>query len=228
MTEWLKDRWEILRLTLKHPLPFLALGFFQAAALALGYFHPPFSRTPWLNWLVEIPWYAWALAWLAALWFSTLDYSVERKKRFDETSVNFFKAYLDHLVKEGHQLFQFAGEKDFYSRISHWQRKIIEGVAIGLGHGESGKFFHKMEAQSPLSEAYRQSQASKSDEPLSRAIQARLDELGQIRLSLPERDGEGKELALGEEGPAGRVPVKPAGLLTGGVEPPPSKRLPPK
>ncbi len=229
MIQWLNDRWDIFRLSLRHPLPILAIGFFQAAAVALGFFHPPGFFAPFLNWLTRMPWYGWVIGWLAVFWYSTLDYSVERKKRFDLTSVNFFKAYLDFLIKEGHQLFQHAGEKDFYSKISHWQRKAIQGIAIGLGPGESEKFFQKMEAESPLSEAYRESVASKSDEPLSRSIQSRLDELSLIRMGLPkEEDGEKTDLLAGTTGQMERVPPKPAGLLTGKTEPPPAKRLPPK
>lgn len=229
MVQWLKERWEILRLSLKHPLPFLVFTVFQAAAILLDFFPLPPSSAPFLSWLTGLPWYGWVIGWMAVLWFSTLEYSVERKKRFDETSVNFFKAYLEFLIKEGHQLFHQAGEKDFYSKVSDWQRKAVEGIAIGLGHEESQKFFQKVESKSPLSEAYRESDSSRSGEPLSRALQARLEELDFIRLSLPENEDEVKnKLLAGTVEKRGQVPVKPAGLLSGEAEIEPAKRLPKK
>ncbi|GEM_PF-3203877 len=229
MVQWLQDRWEILRLSLQRPLLFLVLAFFQGAALFLGRFPPPASTLPFVDWLTQIPWYGWAIGWLAVLWVSTMDYSVERKKRFDLTSVNFFRAYLEHLMKEGSLIFRHAGEKDFYSKISDWQRKAVQGIAIGLGPEQSKEFFQKVEAKSPLSEAYREASNAKSDEPLAKCLEARMEELNLIRLSLPEREEEtGKELLTGGAPAPQRMPVQPAGLLTGEVEPPPKPRLPKK
>lgn len=229
MIQWLKERWEILRLSLKHPLLFLVFSALQVAAIVLDFFPPPPALVPFLHWLTGLPWYGWVMGWMAVLWLSTLEYSVERKKRFDETSVNFFKAYLEFLIKEGRQLFNHADDKDFYSKISDWQRKAVEGIAIGSGHEESQKFFQKVESKSPLSEAYRESTASRSSEALARCLETRLEELSFIRLSLPENEEDANnKLLAGPVEKGGQVPVKPAGLLTGEVEPPPVKRLPKK
>jgi len=227
MIQWFRDRWEILRLSLKRPAPFLVFAFFQGAALLLGYFPPPGSIRPFVDWLIQMPWYGWVIGWLVVFGMTTLDYSVERKKRFDLTSANFFRAYLEHLLKDGSQVFQHAGEKDFYTRINDWQHKAVQGIAIGLGPEQSKDFFQKVEAKSPLSEAYRQATASKSDEPLAKSLEVRLEELNLIRLSLPEKEEEpGKELQLGGASSSQRMPAQPAGLLTGEVEVEPAKRSP--
>lgn len=229
MLQWLKDRFEILRLSIRRPVPLFILAFFQAVALLLGLFPPPGWAAPFLRWLTAWPWYGWVIAWLAFLWLSTVEYSVHRKKRFDHTSLNFFRAYLEFLLKEGRQLFQYAGEKDFYSKIDDWQRKAVEGIAIGLGPEESKKFFQKMESISPLSKAYRESAASKSGEPLARSLEARLEEINLIRMSLPEREGEERNALLTPDpAKAAPGPVSKPVLLEGKVEPPPSKHLPPK
>lgn len=216
MLQWLKDRWEILWLSLKRPLLLLVFAAFQAAAILLGLLPPPGWLSPFLGWFTSIPWYGWVIGWLIVLWSCTLDYSVDRKKSFDETSTNFFKAYLDFLLKEGRQLFQYADDKDFYSKISNWQRKAVQGIAIGLGPSESGKFFQKMESQSPLEQAYRKSQEQKTSEALCRSLEDRLEELGQIRLNLPEAEDESSALALGETGKAGgKAPHPQVALLPG-------------
>lgn len=228
MLQWLKDRWDILR-SLEHPLPFLLLGFIQVAAVLLALFPPSGWMAPWMGWLRAFPGYGWIIGWLLVLWGSTLRYSVERKKRFDETSVNFFKAYVDFLMKDGHQLFHQAGGKDYYSKIADWQRKAVEGIAIGLGPEESKNFFQKVESKSPLSEAYRESTASKSGESLSRALRERLEELRLLRMNLPEGEGREKErgdLLASGAGKAERAVPETAGLLTGEVENPPIQRLP--
>lgn len=223
------DQLEILWLSLRHSALTLVFVLLQAAAMLLVFLHPPIASSPYLAWLVNLPWYGWVIGWLAVLWLCTMRYSADRKKRFDLASANFFKAYLEHLIKEGSLIFQHAGEPGFYSRINDWQRKAVQGIAIGLGPEQSKEFFQKVETKSPLSEAYRQAVASKTDEPLSKSLEARLEELNHIRLSLPEKEEEtGKELQLGGSPSSQRVPVQPAALLTGEVEPPPSKRLPKK
>lgn len=228
MLQWLQDRWQILR-SFENPIPFLALGLFQIGFLLVVVFPPTGAAAPLLAWMAALPWYIWIIGWLLVLWLSTLRYSVDRKKRFDETSANFFKAYLEFLVKDGHQLFHREGEKDYYSKVYDWQRKAIQGIAIGLGPKESEDFFQKVDSKSPLSAAYRESAASGSNEPLSRALQVRLEELNAIRLGLPEKEDEGKkERALENAGTREKVPVQPAGLLTGEMENPPTRRLPPK
>lgn len=227
MIQWFKERSEILWLSLKHPLLFLVFTTFQAAAILLAFIPPPAGIAPFLNWLTGLPWYGWVIGWMAVLWLSTLEYSVERKKRFDETSVNFFKAYLEFLIKEGRQLFNRADDKDFYSKINDWQHKAVQGIAIGLGPEQSKEFFQKVEAKSSLSEAYRESTASKSNEALARCLEARLEELGFIRLSLPENEEEANnKLLAGNAERKEPTAVKPAGLLPGEVAPPPAKRLP--
>ncbi len=230
MIQWLKNRWEVLG-SLGHPLPFLVFGFFQVAGVLLSLFPPAGWAAHLVGWLRAVPWYGWAIGWLFILWGSTLTYSVERKKRFDLTSSNFFRAYLDFLIKEGHQLFHHAGEADYFSKINDWQRKAIQGIAIGLGPKASEDFFQKVESRSPFSDAYRESTASKSGEPLSRALQARLTELGFIRMSLPESENEEQSkggLVAKEEVRKQRASAPTAGLLTGEVEAPPAKRLPKK
>jgi hypothetical protein len=227
MAQWLKERFEILQLSLKHPVPLLLFGSFQLAAILLAFYPPSLTWAPFLAWLTAFPWYGWAIGWLIFLWFSTLEYSVQRKNRFDETSLNFFRAYLDFLIQAGHKLFQHSGEKDFYSKINDWHHQAIQGIAIGLGPVESEKFFQRVEAKNPLSEAYRESTASKSGEPLSRWLQNHLEELGQIRLSLPEnQEAERKELAAYEGPQAGPSPPKKMELLPGEVKPPSTKRFP--
>ncbi len=231
MLQWLKDRWEILR-SLEHPLPFLVFGFFQVVAVLLALFPPTGRAARFVGWLGSISWYGWVIGWLLVLWGSTLTYSVERKKRFDKTSANFFRAYVDFLMKEGHQLFHHAGETGYFSKINDWQRKAIQGIAIGLGPKASEDFFQKVESKSPLSDAYRESTASKSGEPLSRALQVRLEELSLLRTGLPEdkeeREKERGDLLALDAGKSERDAPKTAGLLTGEIEVPPVKRLPPK
>lgn len=229
MIQWLKNHLEVLHLSLGSSLPFFAFALFQVLALVFSYFPPPPAVGLYFFWLIGIPWYAWVIGWLSILWVLTLNYSVRRKKRFDETSINFFRAYLDFLIHQGHQLFHHVDAKDYYTKINDWQHQAIEGIAIGLGPVESQKFFQKMESQNPLSKAYRESTNSRSGEPLSRWLQKQLEELGQIRLSLPEREEkESKELAApGRNEPGSPAPGR-IELLAGETEPPPTKRLPPR
>ena len=229
MFQWFKNRLEVLHLSVGTSLPFWVFGLFQLAALAL-WFHPvPPQVGLYFFWLTGLPWYAWVIGWLLILWVLTLNYSAQRKKRFDETSINFFRAYLDFLIHQGHQLFQHVDAKDFYSKIDDWRHQAIQGIAIGLGPVESQKFFQKMETQNPLTQAYRESTAARSGEPLARWLQKELDELGQIRLGLPEREESvGKELAITSPETSSAPALGKIELLTGEVEPPPAKRLPPR
>ena len=183
MLQWLQDRLEIIRLTFRHPVLLLAFGLFQAAVLSLRHFSG--ENGVWYG-LLDFPWYAWTIGWLAVFWLTTLEYSVHRKKSFDETSNNFFKAYLDFVIREGHGLYNRADDKNFYTQVNEWQRRAVMGIAIGLGPQESEKFFQKMEGKSPLQEAYRKSQESRTNEPLCRALQDNLDELGGMRMKLLE------------------------------------------
>jgi hypothetical protein len=229
MLSWLKTHLEVLHLSLGSSLPFFAFALFQLGALTLWRFPPSPAVGLYFFWLIGIPWYAWVIGWLLILWVLTLNYSVQRKKRFDETSLNFFRSYLDFLINQGHQLFHRSEDKDFYSKINEWRHQAIEGIAIGLGPVESQKFFQKMETQNPLSQAYRESTTARSGEPLARWLQKQLEELGQIRLSLPEREEkEGKELAVSGKNEPGPPPPAKVELLTGETGTPTAKRLPPK
>ena len=150
-------------------------------------FVPIFQKDPWFRQASQIiPWYGWALGWLGVLWLSSLGYSLGRKKHFDETSLNFFKAFLDFLIQQGSGLFDYSDEKNFYQKIKDWQHQAIQGIAIGLGPEESQKFFQKMELQSPVSEAYKKSKEARSNEPLCLSLQANLEELKAIRMNLRE------------------------------------------
>ena len=160
------------------------------------------------------------MGWLAAFWLSTLEYSVRRKKSFDETSINFFRAYLDFLIHEGNKLFDHSAEKEFYSRINDWRHQALQGIAIGLGPAASEKFFQKMEAKNPLSEAYRKSTAANANEPLCLSLQEHLEELSVMRMELNDRS---LSRALGEAGsdktdlsirkPGPRPPARPGRTL---------------
>ena len=185
MLSWFKDRLSILQLTLRHAILLWVMAMLQTAFLLLPFLPPSSLRDT----LLSIPIWVWVVGWLAALWLSTLNYSVERKKRFDETSLNFFRAYLDFLLQGGHNLFGLSGDKDFYFKVKEWQRQAVMGIAIGLGPKESERFFHKMEDQDPLEAAYQKSREKGDNELLSQALAARLTELDELRKSLA-----GKEL----------------------------------
>jgi hypothetical protein len=136
--------------------------------------------------LTVTPWYSWAIGWFALLWATSIEYSLNRKENLDQTSLDFFKAFLESLIQQGHQLFHHSEEKDFYSKINDWQHMVIEGIAIGLGHEESQKVFQKMDSDHPLTDAYREFLSSRSSEPLCRSLQKNLEELELIRKSLAE------------------------------------------
>ncbi len=174
MKKWLQDRFEIIRLTFQIPALAVFFSLLLMAPLILKWlFPPPFSSS--------IPWTVWGLVWLVFLWFTSIEYSLKRKEVFDQTSEAFFKAYLDHLILEGHNLFNRAEDKDFHLRIGNWQRKAVQGIAIGLGPEESRKLFQALDTQNPLNQAYKDSQDSGSSEPLCRTLMGNLEELKEIQ-----------------------------------------------
>jgi hypothetical protein len=127
------------------------------------------------------------------LWVAALEYTLKRKEVFDQTSSAFFKAYLDHLIREGHHLFKSSEAKDFYLKIGDWQRKAVQGIAIGLGPEASSHLFQAMDTQNPLSEAYKESLKLRSNEPLCKSLHANLEELEKIRTEVanpPEPEGD--------------------------------------
>jgi hypothetical protein len=192
MHPWLKNRLETAQAALPHPGFLAVFAILQVIWIILVFSPSPGNLNPFFHVFRLMPWYGWTLGWTAILWLSTLDYAAGRKRSFDETSRHFFGAYLDHLMREGHQLFGVAGNSDFYFRVNDWQRKAIEGIAIGLGHEEAEGFFQRMEGQHPLSRAHQESQDSGNGEPLCRALQGNLDELDRIRNIFVPRPLDGK------------------------------------
>jgi hypothetical protein len=177
MFQWLKIRLEIIRLTLKNRALLMFLFFLILAPVLLRVALPA-------SLLHYLPWYAWGMGWLALLWFASIEYSLQRKEVFDQTSSAFFKAYLDHLIREGHALVHRSEEKDFHLKVGDWQRQAVQGIAIGLGPEESRNYFQKIDSQNPLTEAYKKSQELHSSEPLSRTLQGNLEELETIRVKI--------------------------------------------
>ena len=210
MGNWLKRRLEIIRLALGDSRWFPLLALFQGLVFLLRWIPP----VPGTEFLIRVPWYAWAIGWLFLLWISTLEYSLERKGRFDFTSMNFFKSYLDFILNQGGALLAQSESPDFYAKVSEWQRQVVEGIAIGLGPAESEKFFQKMDGQFPLGEAYRRFKETGSPEALCLALEENLRELRVLRLRLtgPEKQ-EMEILASGAESSDGRKvrPVKQIG-----------------
>ena len=186
MIQWLQNRLHLLRLILRQSISLFLFAVLQGAELTL-ILVPRFKANAELVKISTLlPWYGWVIGWLALLWLASLEYSVKRKEEFDKTSLNFFKAFLDFLINQGNHLFNDAGGKDFYSKINDWQHQVIQGIAIGLGSGESEKYFQKMDGQNSITKAYRQSQDSSSSEPLCRFLQENLTELEGIRANLKE------------------------------------------
>jgi hypothetical protein len=186
MLHWIKERLGIIQAILPRPVFLAVFGLSQSVRILLALAPAPTAgslRSEILDWT---PWYGWVIGWLALLWAGAIEYSLKRKENFDMTSLNFFKAFLDSLIQEGHQLFHHSDQKDFYSKINDWQHMVIEGIAIGLGPEESQKYFQKIDNQYPLTEAYRDFLGSRSSEPLSRSLQVNLEELELIRRSLRE------------------------------------------
>jgi hypothetical protein len=185
MSKWLNDRLRIIKAALPRSIFLWFFGVLQAAWLLLAFSHPVPDQTLASRFVLYLPWYAWVIAWLALFSAGSIEYSLGRKENFDKTSLNFFKAFLGFTIREGHQLFQHSQEAEFYSKVSHWQRRAIEGIGIGLGHQASEEFFNKMEGQASLEKAYKESSKSKSNEPLCQALKANLDELELIGRNLP-------------------------------------------
>ncbi len=207
MIKWFKDRFQLIQLIFQHSPLLVVLAILQIAGFVVGLV-PPWAMTkPILAIEKWVPWYAWVIGWLALLWWSAIEYSLRRKERFDFTSKNFFKSYLDFIINEGGKLGAHSDDKDFYSKVSDWQRQVVEGIAIGLGPVESEKYFQKVDGKNPLTEAYRESVETKSNDPLCRALLENIEELRMIRLSLTESEsyeqakiGAGKERGTVEVG----------------------------
>src|ERR1700722_17024926 len=145
MVKWLKDRFEIIVLTLRHS-PFLVIfGVMQIIELILLKLPPSILNSRLLKVFMWVPWYAWVIGWLFLLWLGAIEYSFRKKERFDFTSANFFKAFLDFLINEGGKLAAYSEDKDFYSKVSDWQRQVVGGIAIGLGPVESEKYFQRVD-----------------------------------------------------------------------------------
>jgi hypothetical protein len=207
MVKWFKDRIQVIQLIFQHS-PFLAaLAILQIAGFLI-LLVPPWAMTaPFHRIANSVPGYAWVIGWLALLGWSAIEYLLRRKERFDFTSKNFFKSYLDFIINEGGKLGAHSDDKDFYSKVSDWQRQVVEGIAIGLGTVESEKYFQKVDGKNPLTEAYRESLAAQRNDPLCRALLENIEELRTIRLSLTEsesyeqgRIGAGKEQETVEAG----------------------------
>ena len=186
MVHWFKDRLGILHFTLRGSALFFIFGLAQGLELALA-FILALKADPRLHEVSGlVPWYGWGMGWLAVLWLSSLEYSVGRKKHFDQTSLNFFRSFLDFLLRQGNLLFDYSDDKKFYLKIKDWQQQAIQGIAIGLGPEESQKFFQKMETLYPVMEAYKKSLGLGSNEALCLALKGNLDELGNLRANLRE------------------------------------------
>lgn len=210
MGNWFRGRLEITRLALRDSRVFLLLAIFQGLVFLLRLIPP----VPGTEFLIHIPWYVWVIGWLFLLWISALEYSLERKGRFDFTSMNFFKSYLDFITDQGGALLTKSESPDFYAKVSEWQRQVVEGIAIGLGPGESEKFFQKMDGQFPLTEAYQQSKKTGNQEALCLALEENLKELKELRRKLagPEKQElEVLESAAGSSVGREMKPVKQIG-----------------
>lgn len=101
MIHWLQDRVEILRLNLQRPILLAVFGILQAGQIILSLVPSAKLKEPLLGISVMVPWYVWVIGWLALLWHASIEYSIHRKKEFDKTSLNFFKAFLDFLIHQG-------------------------------------------------------------------------------------------------------------------------------
>ncbi len=193
MVQWLKIRFEIIKLTLRNPVLLVFLALLLVVQLVRGLVPPSKMNIHLLELLTFIPWYGWAIGWLVLFWFASIEYAVNRKKVFDQTSLSFFKAYLDSLIKQGNGLFNHSEEKDFFSKINDWQHRVIQGLAIGLGPEASQKYFHKMDQKNTVKEPGRgTSLALKTSDTLCRILQENLEELNRIRMDLKEAPGEDK------------------------------------
>jgi hypothetical protein len=214
MIKWFKDRFQVIQLILQHSPLLVVLGILQVAGFIMGRV-PHWAMTkPILEIEKSVPWYAWVIGWLALLCWAAVEYSLRRKERFDFTSLNFFKSYLDFITNQGGALLMQSQSPDFYAKVSEWQRQVVEGIAIGLGPEESEKFFQKMDGQFPLVEAYRKFKESGSQEALCLALEENLKELRALRQKLAGPQNQEMEvLQSGAEssGARGIKPVKQIG-----------------
>jgi hypothetical protein len=169
MIRWFQNRLQIIRLTLQSPAFAALSAVYLILQITLSLVLPARFSVDWV------------LGWAVLLWLASIEYSAGRKEVFDQTSAAFFKAYLDHLIHEGHGLFDRSEEPDFYLKIGDWQRRAVQGIAIGLGPEESQKFFQTIDFQNPLAAAYKESLRLHSSEPLCRTLQGNLEELEAIR-----------------------------------------------
>jgi hypothetical protein len=193
MVQWLKIRFEIIKLTIRNPALILFLVILLSVQLIRGLVPPSKMNARLFELLTFIPWYGWVIGWLVLFWLASIEYSVKRKEVFDQTSRAFFKAYLGSLIKQGNDLFNHSEEKDFFSKINDWRHRVIQGIAIGLGPEASQKYFHKMESKNPVQEPDKSSSlALKTSDSLCRILQENLEELNRIRTELPEAPGEEK------------------------------------
>jgi hypothetical protein len=193
MAKWLKNRLEIIKLTLRNPVLLVVFGILFVSPFVLVLV-PALKLSNWM------PWYGWVMGWFAFLWFASIEYSAQRKEVFDQTSIAFFKAYLDSLIKQGNNLFNYSEEKDFYSKINDWQHRVIQGLAIGLGHEASEKYFHKMDSKNPLAKGGQPALALRTSEALCRILQENIEELNLIRIELKDIKGdEAGDLEIGND-----------------------------
>src|SRR5581483_2520151 len=186
MSPWLKDRLEIIRLNLGSSWLFGIYALLFIARIVLGLLPPFESGLSPLDRFMEWPWYIWTMGWLTVFWLSSIEYSTKRKEIFDQTSIAFFKAYLDHLIAEGAGLFNHSDERDFYSKLNDWQHRVIQGLAIGLGPEESQIFFQKMDKRNPKGDQRGTELAVGANDALRLVLKENLDELQAIRLRLAE------------------------------------------
>ena len=193
MVQWLKIRVEIIKLTLRNPTLIVFLLILVAVQLVLALVPASKMNVYLFDLLTFIPWYDWVIGWLVLFWFASIEYSLNRKEVFDQTSMAFFKAYLDSLIKQGNGLFNHSEEKNFFSKINDWQHQVIQGLAIGLGPEASQKYFHKMDQKNTVKEPGKGSSLTlKTSDSLCRILQENLEELNRIRTDLPEAPGEDK------------------------------------
>jgi hypothetical protein len=194
MVQWLKIRLEIIKLTLRNPTLIVFLLVLVAVQLTLASVPPSKMNVHLFDLLTFIPWYGWVIGWLVLFWFASIEYSLNRKEVFDQTSMSFFKAYLDSLIKQGNGLFNYSEEKDFFSKINDWQHQVIQGLAIGLGPEASQKYFHKMDQKNTVKDPGRGTSLSlKTSDSLCRILQENLEELNRIRMGLKETPGEERD-----------------------------------
>jgi hypothetical protein len=192
MAQWLKRRFEIVKLTLDNPVFLALLGIWLACPFLLAWLSPLPSDGPLSRFSGWTPWVGWIAGGLLLLWTASVEYSVKRKEVFDQTSKAFFKAYLESLIRQGHDLFHYSEEKDFYSRISGWQHRVVEGIAIGLGPEASQKYYQKTDIPFQAADGNRQAMALRTGEALCRRLHENLEELKRIRMGLEETPSGGK------------------------------------